>query len=227
MRFAHFTASGFALFSLLLPLAVITFVIWLLIRSYGMINFPDLPGGVSQETSNPLWQKDKTHSRARLSAKEMARLNLFGEAKNTEVVTRATEDIPITKLQLVLIGAFTSTTFESSSALIATSDRTPAERFFVGEEVPGNAVLEEVYPAYVVLKRGGRLEKLLLPREQDQQVASNRAPANTHSNPGVAVNPNDSSQEDAQDNLPKQEQGAENIRDRLQRLRKQLTPQEL
>ncbi len=211
MRIAHFTAPGFSVYSLLLPLAVTTFVIWLVIRSYGMINFSVSPE-VSQETGKPLSKKDETHSRARLSAREMARLNLFGQAREQETSKTEAESIPETKLQITLVGAFTSTEDASSSALITSGSRNKAERYFEGEQIPGNAILEEVHPNYVVIKRGGRLEKLLFPAAKGNETGFRST------DQASLVD-----QPDKQNGLnPEITQQSDEARERLQKLRSQL-----
>ena len=142
---------------------------------------------------------------------QLAALNLFGDAK-TELQKEqapAQQDIPETRLKLVLQGSFTSTKSEVSSALIATDHRGKAKRYFIGDELPGNALLHEVQPQYVVLKRGGRLEKLLFPREQAAIVGSDVA-----ASPGVA----------RQGKRPQavKRNNEESLKKRLQQLREQL-----
>jgi len=124
-----------------------------------------------QSLNEPLPQADitpqsaaNTERDAGLSSTEIIALDLFGAQKLIEQPHQGHQDIPETKLKLILKGAFGHSDPKQASALIASDKNKQSERFFINDELPGNAVLEEVYPNYVVLRRGARLEKLLFPR---------------------------------------------------------------
>jgi len=122
-----------------------------------------------------------------LSSAEIIALNVFGTASMDTQAKQNHQNIPETKLKLILKGAFSHTDPEQASALIASDQGKRAELFLVGDELPGNAILEEVYPSYVVLKRGIQLEKLQFFRNLDEQ--ERRRQGDTYTSPGTAQRP--------------------------------------
>lgn len=108
----------------------------------------------------------KTH--AGLPSNAIIAMDLFGSAAPIQAAQTNHQNIPETKLKLVLKGAFTHSDPELASALIAKDKGKETELYLVGDELPGNAVLDEVYPSYVVIKRGIQLEKLLFFRNQSE-----------------------------------------------------------
>lgn len=103
-----------------------------------------------------------------LTADAIIAMDLFGSSAPIQAEKKNHQDIPETKLKLVLKGAFTHSDPELASALIAKDKGKETELYLVGDELPGNAVLDEVYPSYVVIKRGIQLEKLLFFRNQSE-----------------------------------------------------------
>ena len=112
---------------------------------------------------------DETQLRLRASStqesgmglEQVAALHLFGDVAANVVVPQTTE-IPKTDLKLVLVGAMTDSDPQKASALIEADQQT--RRFFIGDNIPGGAILHEVLSDSVVLKRGDRFETLLFPR---------------------------------------------------------------
>lgn len=188
---------------LLVGAVVLLWAALLVYRGNGLVSFDSHP-----EAPNPVVAASALPGTRALSAEQMAALDLFGRAKTDQPITATpVEDIPKTKLKLVLKGAFTSSTNEVSSALIATDKRNKARRYFIGDQVPGNALLHQVQANHVVLKRGGRLEKLLFPREQDVTTAD-AAPVSSRQRAKVVHTEN--------------ERDTENLKNRLHQLREQL-----
>ena len=109
-------------------------------------------------------------SAEKASAREVAELNLFGEFKQTAVVPHPAEfdNVPKTKLDLILNAVFADSTEARASAVIAAQNNTQAKRYFISEILPGNAVLYAIYPDHVILKRGEQLEKLVFPRDRPE-----------------------------------------------------------
>lgn len=70
-------------------------------------------------------------------------------------------DAPDTRLSLELLGLFQTRDRGRSSAIIAEKGK-DAELFHIGDAIPGNAELEEIYADRVILRRQGRLETLRL-----------------------------------------------------------------
>lgn len=99
-------------------------------------------------------------------ATRIADWHLFGRAE-----TRAAQDTPEptaaprTRLQLTLYGVLASDDPNQAYAIIAGSDK-QARVYGVGDELPGQAVIEAIHADRVILKRAGRLETLNLPKER-------------------------------------------------------------
>lgn len=68
-------------------------------------------------------------------------------------------DAPETRLRLELLGVFQTADTDKASAIIAEKGK-EGELYRIGDSIPGNASLEEVYPDRVILRRAGRLETL-------------------------------------------------------------------
>jgi len=86
-------------------------------------------------------------------------LDLFGsvaQSNSTEAVT----DAPETRLNLELQGVFIATDASESSAIVAERNK-DGELFHIGDRLPGNALLDGVFDDHILLKRGGRIEKLM------------------------------------------------------------------
>ena len=89
--------------------------------------------------------------------------HLMGVAssKQAPVVTSTPVDAPDTRLKLVLHGVFASEESGKARAIIA-DPRGKEEHYAIGDSLPGNAELSEVYPDRVILQRNGRYETLRL-----------------------------------------------------------------
>lgn len=71
-------------------------------------------------------------------------------------------DAPETRLQLELLGVFQTGDKEGRPGAIIAEQGNKGELYRVGDRVPGNAQLEEVYADRVILRRQGQLETLKL-----------------------------------------------------------------
>ncbi len=93
--------------------------------------------------------------------------HLFGKAeiKAREVVSAPVpEDLPETKLHLTLRGMIASPDPSMARAIIA--DPAKKENFYkIGDKLPGNATLTEIYGDRIVIKRGNNFETLTLPKD--------------------------------------------------------------
>lgn len=99
---------------------------------------------------------------------QLAGWHLLGEVKQaaaTAVVKETPIDAPETSLKLVLRGSLASDDPENARAIIA-EPRGNEEQYAVGDKLPGNAELREIYPDRVLLMRNGRYETLRLPRDK-------------------------------------------------------------
>lgn len=80
------------------------------------------------------------------------------------VKTAIPADAPDTHLKLTLRGALASDDPVNARAIIA-DPKGKDEQYSIGDALPGNAELSEIYPDRVILKRGGRYETLRLPQD--------------------------------------------------------------
>lgn len=125
--------------------------------------FVDTPANAELVLSE-LNQKSTTSKSKKYDA--LPGLHLFGEA-GVKPVAKAAPAVtaPKTRLRLMLKGVFTSENASESSAIIEEIGRS-AEYYRVGDKVPGNATLEEVYSDRVLLRRAGKLETLAFDEKQ-------------------------------------------------------------
>jgi len=92
-------------------------------------------------------------------------LHLMGvPSREAPVVATVVANAPDTQLRLTLRGALASDDKLNARAIIADSGG-KEEQYAIGDTVPGNAELSEIYPDRVILKRSGRYETLRLPTE--------------------------------------------------------------
>ncbi len=85
---------------------------------------------------------------------------LFGF--NDTKTTNSSQEIPLTKMNLILRGALSGIDDkEYASAIIQTANQD--KLYEVGDALPGGAFLHKVYSDHIVIKRGNRLEKLYFP----------------------------------------------------------------
>jgi general secretion pathway protein C len=91
---------------------------------------------------------------------KLAQFHLFGEVG---VTTVQKIDAPIvapkTRLRLILKGVFTAEQGGASGAIVEEIGKS-SEYYGLGDSLPGNAVLEEVYSDRILLRRNGKLETL-------------------------------------------------------------------
>jgi type II secretory pathway component PulC len=142
----------------------------------------------------------------------LSELHLFGNP-GSQPVAKAQQNIPDTRLQLELKGAFTSSNTASASALVSEKGKT-AKRYYVNDSLPGGAVLTQVDSDHITLSRGGNLEVLRFPKpassgvESTRNVAANGSPRN-----------NSQQQRSTQRNSQTSQSRTESIKERLLRLR--------
>lgn len=85
--------------------------------------------------------------------------NLFGRANPNAVVAEKDEPLAETRLPLELQGVFVADEEDDSAAIVAPKNKA-GKLYTVGEVVPGNATLIEVYADHVILRRAGIRETL-------------------------------------------------------------------
>jgi len=97
---------------------------------------------------------------------QVASLHLFGVVDAApDKEEQAPITAPETRLNLTLKGLVALDAQEEALAIIAPG-RGDEQAYRVGDTVPGGAILHEILPDRVILKRGGRFETLTLPKEK-------------------------------------------------------------
>ena len=102
-------------------------------------------------------------SASRIDDRAIANARLFGEVAVDAAPVMATE-APDTRLNLRLRGTIAASDQNLAHAIIAESNGRDRV-FFIDDTLPGGASLHEVYPDRVILRRGGVLETLRLPKK--------------------------------------------------------------
>lgn len=95
---------------------------------------------------------------------QLQAMNLFGKVGAIAIAPKVVKPVkvPETTLQLELEGVFRSEVPEGSTAIVAERGKT-GKLYRVGERLPGNAVLDQVFADRVLLNRSGSLETLRFP----------------------------------------------------------------
>ena len=94
------------------------------------------------------------------SFRKLTSANIFGVSE--KAVVQQPSKAPETKLNLTLKGVLAATPMEMASAIIAQGKSGQEEIYSIGDRMPGNVLIREIHPEYVVLERNGRLETLKL-----------------------------------------------------------------
>lgn len=126
---------------------------------------------------------------------DLASLHLFGRVDLEAPPVEQQTEIAVTALRLELRGVLYSSDPTFARAIIA--DESHREDFYsVEKPLPGGAVLKEIQPDRIILERSGRLEILLLPKDQlDGEGGSSvtgSTPAVARGRVSNSVNPDDS-----------------------------------
>ncbi|HEX5679063.1 MAG TPA: type II secretion system protein GspC [Alcanivorax sp.] len=145
----------------ILALLLVVFLAYLIARTVWMLWYgprDSLPESDLQQVAVAGAQNGNSS----VSASQVQSWNLFGvyQAEPGGPDDRPV-DAPDTRLSLELLGLFQTRDRGRSSAIIAEKGK-DAELFHIGDAIPGNAELEEIYADRVILRRQGRLETLRL-----------------------------------------------------------------
>jgi general secretion pathway protein C len=144
---------------------------WLLVRIVWswLTPFPDTDSTVQNAMTVSAGSPSAIQARPPLS-----RWHLFGEFEENRTLA-AYRDAPETALELELRGILSSDNPQSGFAIIIYRSRQAV--YGIGQDLPGDARVEAIYPDRVVLLRAGRYETLRLPLES-------QLPQPEHSTPG-------------------------------------------
>lgn len=112
-------------------------------------------------------------SATQVDYRKIAALHLFGQAEQTSAAARSSApiDAPETRLNLTLSGILLNTDPELTRAIISAPGR-EEEIYRPGSQLPGGAVIDQIYADRVMLLRNGQYETLRLPEESQALTAS-------------------------------------------------------
>lgn len=156
-----------------LPLLATLIGIVLIANSFAALTWkfvpvPDLP--ISATVTNQITraardQIPRTAADQPVAAK-ISQYHLFGkfEKKKAPPPKQEVATAPETRLNLKLRGVFSSQNKEIARAIIADA-KGDDESYAIGDEVPGGAILNDIFEDRVILERNGQLETLKLPVE--------------------------------------------------------------
>ena len=118
----------------------------------------------AQSHSTPLIVNRSTQPSAILLAQGIANRHLFGRA-DIGVVAQRGESAPETKLNLLLKGVVASSDVRNAVAYIAAGQKATEKSYSIGDNLPGGAILKEIYDERILLEYSGRMENLSLRRK--------------------------------------------------------------
>lgn len=124
--------------------------------------FPTAETSSSTKISTNIGRRPATQSNP---ASQITPYNLFGSSKiTTNTRSTASQSAPETRLNLTLKGVLAFEPQKFAMAIISQNGR-DEQVFAIGDTLPGNAKLKEVYSDRIILQRGNRLETLKLPEK--------------------------------------------------------------
>lgn len=95
-----------------------------------------------------------------------SKLFLFGQDTVAAPTPNQTENLPETNLSIFLRGVAAGDGKAFASALVEGPDK-KTDSYHVGDELPGNAKLHEIFSNRIVLNRNNQLENLYFPESRD------------------------------------------------------------
>jgi len=105
-----------------------------------------------------------TQRSAILLAQDIANSHLFGQASIAATEQRGAS-APETKLNLLLKGVIASSDVRNAVAFIAAGKGATEKPYAIGDNLPGGAILKEIYGERILLEYRGRMENLSLRRK--------------------------------------------------------------
>lgn len=150
----------------------------------------------------------------------IASFQLFGNATQPEIVAPVQKTLPVTKLRLTLTGVVASASETTASALIEGPDR-ETQYYKVGDQLPGNATLKQVYADRVIVDRAGQLENLYFPEVASVGLSRNNNNLPDYSTPAYSP-PKVPVRHSNADSNSIANARKQSIKDRLSKLRKRI-----
>ncbi|EKF74447.1 hypothetical protein A11A3_08500 [Alcanivorax hongdengensis A-11-3] len=143
---------------LLLALLLLVGLAYLLAQTVWLLAYGP-QDAIPADSSRPRLQGGDSGQSVMLSQAQVDGWQLFGAYQAEPVTSDKPTEAPDTRLQLELLGVFQTPDSKKASAIIAQKGK-EGELYHIGDSIPGNASLEEIYPDRVILRRAGRLETL-------------------------------------------------------------------
>lgn len=144
-----------------------------------------LVSSFTQQEQTVTMSRSAAKPQTRTSLSTVPKLHVFGEADKEPIAIDQPIDAPETRLRLELTGLFASSDPKLSLAIISEKNGKD-ESYRIGDSVPGNATLHEVYADRVILKRLGNLETLRL-KEPAEKIEIGRSATPASSDRGDAI----------------------------------------
>jgi len=119
---------------------------------------------LEQARSTPTNINRSSQQSAILMAQSIAKSHLFGQADARATAQRGAS-APETKLNLLLKGVVASSDARNAEAFIAAGQGAIEKSYKVGDNLPGGAILKEIYDERILLEYRGRMENLSLRRK--------------------------------------------------------------
>jgi len=117
----------------------------------------------AQSYSTPSIVNRSTQQSAILLAQRIANSHLFGRVEAGSSEPRGA-NAPETKLNLLLKGVIASSDAGNAVAFVAAGKGAIEKSYAIGDNLPGGAILKEIYDERILLEYRGRMENLSLRR---------------------------------------------------------------
>ncbi len=128
---------------------------------------PDSEASVATPLPSTSAKQNVTNSQRGLDVNRLVSHHLFGKVSRQAPVKKQPQQVVReTRLPLTLKGLIASDRPDTARAIISAPNAGELP-YAVGATLPGNAKLEEIHTDKIILSRGGQLETLLLPKDQD------------------------------------------------------------
>lgn len=163
-----------------LALATSAVLVLLLAQALARLTWTALPAP-AQELPPPA-ASAPAPSQARADYRQIASLHLFGQAPQSAARGSAPIDAPETRLNLTLRGILFNTDPAQTRAIISAPGQDD-QIYQTGAQLPGGAVIDQIYADRIMLLRNGQYETLRLPEESlgTRTAAARRNRATTSS----------------------------------------------
>lgn len=162
-----------------LALVVSIVLVLLLAHALAQLTWVTVPAP-SQPLPPPSASRPATQARA--DYRQIANLHLFGQAPQAAARSSAPIDAPETRLNLTLRGILFNTDPAQTRAIISAPGQDD-QIYQTGAQLPGGAVIDQIYADRIMLLRNGQYETLRLPEESlgTRTAAARRNRATTSS----------------------------------------------